>query len=165
MQVISSCYCYKNDAKLTKKFAYGSKATAQLIALQKAQQILAQTGMQVGVQAPGAAAVAGGVNLGALVANMSKNYENRIYVGSLHYSITEVEIRAVFGSIGPIRMVDMSFDPLTQRSKGYCFIDFENAADAQAAMAMNGVEIAGRAVPNTIVLLLISMRNALFPLY
>jgi hypothetical protein len=110
-------------------------AIAQQLALQKAQQIIAQQAqtrnLPVGPQA---------------TADILKRYENRIYVGSLSYTITDAEVRAVFSSFGPIRSIDMSHDPLTNRSKGYCFIDFENPAHAQAAIAMNGVEIAGRAV-------------------
>ena len=108
---------------------------AQKLAFQKAQEILAQSGLGGG--APSAA-----VN----VVNPAISISNRIYVGSLNYSVTEIEIRTIFGSIGPIRAIDMSFDPATQRSKGYCFVEFENAADAQAAIGMNGVEIAGRPV-------------------
>lgn len=108
---------------------------AQKLAFQKAQEILAISGLGGAASSPAIALV-----------NPVSVISNRVYVGSLHYSVTEVEIRTIFGSIGPIRTIDMSFDPATQRSKGYCFVDFENAADAQAAMGMNGVEIAGRPV-------------------
>jgi RNA-binding protein 39 len=90
----------------------------------------------------------------------AKKMENRIYVGSLNYTITELEIRAVFGAFGNIRAVDMPMDPLSGRSKGFCFVDFDSAAIAQTAMAMNGVEIAGRPVSSCDVL--IQQSNYLF---
>lgn len=120
---------------------------AQKLAFQKAQEILANSGLNVSVGAPNPLIAAGNpiaLANGAALANAQKNYDCRVYVGSLNYSVTEVEIRAIFGSIGPIKIIDMSYDPLTQRSKGYCFIDYEQASDAQAAMGLNGVEIAGR---------------------
>lgn len=113
---------------------------AQKLAFLKAQEILANSGLNVSV------GNASHLPANNALANVAKSIECRIYVGSLNYSVTEVEIRAIFGTIGPIRAVDMSFDQLTQRSKGFCFVDFEKASDAQAAMGLNGVEIAGRPV-------------------
>jgi hypothetical protein len=111
-------------------------AAAQRAAYERAQQVLASAGMNMNY----------GAGVSAMPIAPVKSLENRLYVGSLSYTVSEVEIRTIFGSIGPIRSLDMSFDPATQRSKGYCFVDFENTADAQAAMGMNGVEIAGRPV-------------------
>jgi RNA recognition motif-containing protein len=34
------------------------------------------------------------------------------------------------------RQAEMSHDPATGRSKGFCFIDYEDAASAEAAKAM-----------------------------
>lgn len=70
----------------------------------------------------------------------------RIYVGSLYYDLTEADVRALFESFGEVVKCEMSIEPLTQRSKGYCFIEFRTPEMADAAMAMNGFEIAGRRV-------------------
>ena len=70
----------------------------------------------------------------------------RIYVGSLHYEIKQEEVKVLFSSFGPIRSIDLSLEPGTQRSKGYCFIEYETPAAAEAAMAMNNFELAGRNV-------------------
>jgi len=48
----------------------------------------------------------------------------RLYVGSLHYDVTESDIRAIFSPFGAIAQVDMSFDANTGKSKGYCFVEF-----------------------------------------
>lgn len=70
---------------------------------------------------------------------------HRIYVGSLSYDITESHIRTIFSEFGKIKSVDMSFEPSTGRSKGYCFVTFESAAAAEEAIAKrNNAEILGR---------------------
>ena len=40
----------------------------------------------------------------------------------------------------------MSIDPLTGRTKGFCFIEFDEPAYAEAAMVMDGFELAGRKI-------------------
>lgn len=40
----------------------------------------------------------------------------------------------------------MSIDPATQRSKGFCFVEYEDPASAEACMVMNGFELAGRKI-------------------
>ena len=40
----------------------------------------------------------------------------------------------------------MSIDLATQRSKGFCFIEYEDPASAEACMVMNGFELAGRKI-------------------
>lgn len=40
----------------------------------------------------------------------------------------------------------MTMDPLTGRSKGFCFLEFAEPACAEAAMAMDGFELAGRKI-------------------
>ena len=70
----------------------------------------------------------------------------RLYVGSLYYDLTSADIRALFESFGEVVKCEMSVEPLTQRSKGYCFVEFKTPEMAEAALAMNGFEIAGRRV-------------------
>ena len=72
--------------------------------------------------------------------------ECRLYVGSLHYSVTEADIRAIFGGFGSVTRVDMSFEPSTGRSKGYCFVEFADQVSVYAALDMNGADIAGRKI-------------------
>ncbi|CAM9648544.1 unnamed protein product, partial [Choristocarpus tenellus] len=71
----------------------------------------------------------------------------RIYVGSLHYELKESDISAIFSAFGPLKTVDMSHDPATFRHKGFCFIEYLDIKSADAALAaMNGFELAGRAI-------------------
>ena len=47
--------------------------------------------------------------------------DTRLYIGSLHYDLKEVDLKAIFAPFGGaegLKSVDLSFDPLTGRSKG-----------------------------------------------
>ncbi|XP_075212890.1 RNA-binding protein 39-like protein Caper isoform X2 [Lycorma delicatula] len=69
----------------------------------------------------------------------------RLYVGSLHFNITEDMLRGIFEPFGKIDNIQLMTDPETGRSKGYGFISFHNAEDAKRALEqLNGFELAGR---------------------
>lgn len=71
----------------------------------------------------------------------------RIYVGAMPYEATELDVRTLFSQFGNIVKVDMSFEPLTGKTKGYCFIAYDNAASADRAIAtMHGTVLQGRAI-------------------
>ncbi len=54
---------------------------------------------------------------------------------------------AIFANFGPLKLVDMSHDAATGRHKGFCFIEYVDERGADAALrAMNGFELAGRAI-------------------
>lgn len=58
----------------------------------------------------------------------------------------ESDIVALFSAFGPVTKSEMTMDPMTGRSKGFCFIEYADAETAQAAMAMDGFDLAGRRV-------------------
>jgi RNA recognition motif-containing protein len=97
-----------------------------------------------------------------LVPTVPVGFDCRIYVGSLYYEIKQEDVRALFSPFGPIRSIDLSLEPGTQRSKGYCFIEYETPAAAEAAMAMNNFELAGRNVCRILCLCLGLMFVVLF---
>ncbi|XP_046999807.1 RNA-binding protein 39 isoform X2 [Schistocerca americana] len=69
----------------------------------------------------------------------------RLYVGSLHFNITEDMLRGIFEPFGKIDNIQLIIDPETGRSKGYGFLTFHNAEDAKKALEqLNGFELAGR---------------------
>lgn len=71
----------------------------------------------------------------------------QIYVGSLHFNLTESDIKQVFEPFGDLDFVDLHRDPMTGRSKGYCFIQYKRAEDAKMALEqMEGFELAGRSL-------------------
>nr|SVE81871.1 EOG090X04AR [Daphnia magna] len=77
--------------------------------------------------------------------NKGPNGPMRLYVGSLHFNITEDMLRSIFEPFGKIEHMQLMIDTETGRSKGYGFITFRNAEDAKKAMEqLNGFELAGR---------------------
>ncbi|KAL5535384.1 RSD1 [Sanghuangporus sanghuang] len=68
-----------------------------------------------------------------------------LYVGSLHFNLTESDIKQVFEPFGELDFVDLHRDPATGRSKGYAFVHYKRAEDAKMALEqMEGFELAGR---------------------
>ena len=89
---------------------------------------------------------------------------SRLYVGSLHFNLTEGDIKQVFEPFGELEFVDLHKDSVTGRSKGYAFVQYvyqyynffwynsfplryKRAEDARMALEqMDGFELAGRTV-------------------
>lgn len=72
---------------------------------------------------------------------------SRLYVGSLHFSLTEEDIKAVFEPFGAILAVDLHREPGTLKSKGFAFVQFVNPTSAEKAIQhMNGFDLAGRQI-------------------
>ncbi|TEB35085.1 splicing factor, CC1-like protein [Coprinellus micaceus] len=68
-----------------------------------------------------------------------------LYVGSLHFNLTESDIKQVFEPFGELEFVDLHRDPTTGRSKGYAFVQYKRPEDARMALEqMEGFELAGR---------------------
>ncbi|KAJ7597004.1 hypothetical protein C8J56DRAFT_304101 [Mycena floridula] len=69
----------------------------------------------------------------------------QLYVGSLHFNLTESDIKQVFEPFGDLEFVDLHRDPMTGRSKGYAFVQYKRSEDARMALEqMEGFELAGR---------------------
>ena len=56
-----------------------------------------------------------------------------LFVGRLNYETTESTLRDMFGRLGRIRSLRIVRDIVTQRSKGYAFIEYEREADFRRA--------------------------------
>lgn len=69
----------------------------------------------------------------------------RVYVGSISFELREDTVRQAFQPFGPIKSITMSWDPITQKHKGFAFVEYELPEAAQLALEqMNGVVIGGR---------------------
>lgn len=70
----------------------------------------------------------------------------RLYVGDLHLNVSDSDLKPVFEAFGPIDFVEIHKDD-KGASKGFGFVQFKNETDARAALqALNGLEIAGKAI-------------------
>nr|CAD1819710.1 unnamed protein product [Ananas comosus var. bracteatus] len=70
---------------------------------------------------------------------------HKVYAGNLGWSLTSQALREAFSSQPGLLGAKIIFDRDTGRSRGFGFVSFASAEEAQAAIeAMNGVEVEGR---------------------
>lgn len=69
----------------------------------------------------------------------------KLYVGNLPWSTTNDDLSQLFGQHGAVTSASVLSDKMTGRSRGFGFVEMENDADAEAAIAaLNGQEYQGR---------------------
>ncbi|URE04643.1 hypothetical protein MUK42_22697 [Musa troglodytarum] len=72
--------------------------------------------------------------------------ERKIYVGNLHYNITEEQLRQIFEPFGPVELVQLPLDE-SGHCRGYGFVQFAQLEHSKAAQSLNGkLDIAGRII-------------------
>lgn len=67
---------------------------------------------------------------------------DKVFVGNLAFDTTEEDIHAHFASVGEVGIIKVVRDRETGRSRGFAFVEVENAA--QAIEAFNGKELGER---------------------
>ncbi|MDZ7776125.1 MAG: RNA-binding protein [Bacteroidales bacterium] len=68
-----------------------------------------------------------------------------IYVGNLHYEISEDQLKEIFEEYGEVTSSKIISDRETGRSKGFGFIEMANEEEAnQAISELNDAELKGR---------------------
>ncbi|MQL81804.1 hypothetical protein Taro_014259 [Colocasia esculenta] len=71
----------------------------------------------------------------------------KLYVGNLHFNMSEELLRQVFEPFGPVELVQLPLDLETGQCKGFGFVQFAQLEHAKAAQSLNGkLEIAGRII-------------------
>ena len=68
----------------------------------------------------------------------------KIYVGNLPFSITESEVRELFGRYGAVESVNMVTDRDTGRPRGFGFVEMAREDAARAIENLNGKTVGGR---------------------
>ena len=66
----------------------------------------------------------------------------KLYVGNLPWKSTEEEITEHFGQFGEIKTVNIITDRESGRSRGFCFVEMENADEA--IEKLDGQDFQGR---------------------
>ena len=70
-----------------------------------------------------------------------------IYCGSLHYDLTEDDLKQLFEQYGEVSSVRIITDKFTGRSKGFGFVEMGDAeAGNRAVEELNGTEVKGRTI-------------------
>jgi RNA recognition motif-containing protein len=68
-----------------------------------------------------------------------------IYVGNLSFQATEEDLREVFAEYGTVSRVSLPTDRETGRKRGFAFVEMEDEAQEDAAIAeLDGAEWLGR---------------------
>ena len=73
-------------------------------------------------------------------------HKRTLYIGNLAYTAVEEDLDIAFESFGEIEDIKLMRDRETGRSRGFAFITFEKEDEAEAAMTMDGKEVAGRPI-------------------
>lgn len=77
----------------------------------------------------------------------NKNVSKKLFVGGLSWNTTDESLRLAFERFGTVTDSKVITDRDTGRSRGFGFVTFENASDADlAASELDGADIDGRQV-------------------
>ena len=69
----------------------------------------------------------------------------KLYVGNLSFSTTEEELREIFEKHGTLVSIKVITDRETGRSRGFGFVEYEDASSAtEAQNSVNGQQLGGR---------------------
>jgi cold-inducible RNA-binding protein len=70
-----------------------------------------------------------------------------LYVGNMERNTTEQDLRAAFGSYGPVDSVSIITDRTTGVPRGFAFVEMSAEKDAHAAiLGLNGSLLAGHSI-------------------
>jgi RNA recognition motif-containing protein len=71
--------------------------------------------------------------------------EAKLYVGNLSYQTTEQNLRELFMQAGNVTSVALIKDPVTQRSRGFAFVEMGSPSEVQKAISIfNGYSLNDR---------------------
>ncbi|MCR4408429.1 MAG: RNA-binding protein [Anaerolineae bacterium] len=71
----------------------------------------------------------------------------KLYVGNLSYTTTEDALMKLFSAVGKVESVNIITDRMSERSKGFGFVEMETEAAAQAAISqLNGSTVDDRQI-------------------
>ena len=71
----------------------------------------------------------------------------KLYVGGLSYNTTEATLKDTFAAAGTVESATIIMDKMTNRSKGFGFVEMSTDEEAQKAIELfDGKELDGRTV-------------------
>ena len=68
----------------------------------------------------------------------------KIYVGNLSWNTTDAELKSLFEASGTVHSASVVMDRETGRSRGFGFVEMDDADGARAISKLNGREVGGR---------------------
>jgi cold-inducible RNA-binding protein len=83
--------------------------------------------------------------LGILNANVMS--QSRLFVGNLSYQTGETDLQDHFAQVGAVTSVNLMMDKMTGKSRGFAFVEFASAEEAQKAIdQFHNQDFQGRAI-------------------
>jgi len=70
----------------------------------------------------------------------------KLYVGNLPFNMTEQELEEVFAAYGNVQSAKLIRDRMTDRPKGFGFVEMDDDAADEAISALNDAEVGGRKI-------------------
>ena len=77
---------------------------------------------------------------------MNSPQQHTIFIGNLPFSTTKMDLQALFESFGSITNTHIPVNKETGQARGFAFVSFESAEQAEAALSVNGQDVKGRAI-------------------
>ncbi len=68
----------------------------------------------------------------------------RLFVGNLSWDTTDEDLRAEFSRVAPVLSATVATDRDTGRSRGFGFVEVEEADATAVISSMNGKDVSGR---------------------
>ncbi|KAL1815944.1 hypothetical protein ACET3Z_018518 [Daucus carota] len=79
--------------------------------------------------------------------NRSFSPDLKLFVGNLPFNCDSAVLAGLFGRAGTVEMVEVIYDKITGRSRGFAFVTMSTVQEVEAAaQQFNGYEIEGRAL-------------------
>jgi cold-inducible RNA-binding protein len=78
------------------------------------------------------------------IVEIFKSMAKKLYVGGLSYSTTEDGLRDAFSKAGTVVSANILLDKMTGKSRGFGFVEMEDADAGKAIDMFNGQELDGR---------------------
>jgi len=73
--------------------------------------------------------------------------QNRLFVGNLSYQTADTDLQDYFSQAGAVTSVNVMFDKMTGKSRGFAFVEFATPEDANKAVEQfHNKEFQGRAL-------------------
>jgi RNA recognition motif-containing protein len=71
----------------------------------------------------------------------------KLFIGNLSYKSTDEDLKNLFSEAGTVTSASVIMDRMTNRSRGFGFVEMANDEEAQAAIAkFQGYDLDGRAI-------------------
>jgi len=72
---------------------------------------------------------------------------SKIYIGNMPFSVTDSQLNEMFAKHGNVNSVNIITDKISNRPRGFAFVEMETEEAAQKAIAeLNGTQLEGRAL-------------------